>query len=131
MIARALRLRRPFEFERVRRQGRSWATPLVVMAVLPNDLGQNRYGFAVGRRVGKAAARNRVKRWMREATRRLHPCLQQGYDIVFIARGTMADPGVTYHQVYDAIAVLTERAKLRQHREDCSQASPDTRGTPP
>src|SRR5690606_37394303 len=67
MIARALRLRRPFEFERVRKQGRSWATPLVVMAVLPNDLEHNRYGFAVGRRIGKATARNRVKRWMREA----------------------------------------------------------------
>jgi len=128
MIARALRLRRPFEFERVRKQGRSWATPLVVMAVLPNDLEHNRYGFAVGRRIGKAAARNRVKRWMREAVRHLHPRLRQGYDIVFIARGAVASPDVTYHQIFDAITTLTARAKL-QTAAPVPPAS-DTRGTP-
>lgn len=113
MIARPLRLRHPFEFARVRKEGRSWSTPLVVLVLLPNGLEQNRYGFAVGRRIGKAAARNRVKRWMREAVRRLHPSLRQGYDIVLIARGPLAQPDVTYQQVAEAIDTLTARANLR------------------
>lgn len=117
MIARLHRLRRPYEFERVRKRGRTWSTPLVVLAVLPNDLGRNRYGFAVGRRIGKAAARNRVKRWLREAVRHLHPSLRPGYDMVFIARGPLAGSDATYHQVFDAVATLTRRAKLQQEAE--------------
>jgi len=114
MIARPLRLRRPFEFERVRRQGRSWSTPLVVLAVLPNDLGHNRYGFAVGRRIGKAVARNRVKRRLREAVRDLHPGLRQGYDVVVVARGPLANLAVSQAEVAQALDQLTERAKLRR-----------------
>ena len=114
MIARPLRLRRPFEFERVRRRGRSWSAPLVVLAVLPNELEHNRYGFAVGRRVGKAAARNRVKRRLREAVRDLHPALRPGYDVVVIARGPLADPEVSQQQVAQALDQLTRRARLRR-----------------
>lgn len=86
MVARELRLRSPIDFERARSRGKSWTSNLVVAVVLPNDRGANRYGFAVGRRVGKAVTRNRAKRLMREAARDLHPRLAQGYDIVFIAR---------------------------------------------
>lgn len=113
MIARELRLRRPFEFNRVRKHGRSWSTKLLVLVVLPNDLEHNRYGFAVGRRVGNAVARNRAKRWMREAVRHLHPEIRKGYDMVIIARGPLANPDMTYQQVADALDELTRRAKLR------------------
>lgn len=112
MIARALRLRHPFEFERVRKRGRSWTTRLLVLSVLPNDEGHNRYGFAVGRRVGGAVRRNRVKRWLREAVRCLHPSLAQGYDLVFIARGPLADEAVTFQQVAGAVESLCRRAGL-------------------
>jgi ribonuclease P protein component len=112
MIARDLRLRRPSEFERVRRRGASWSTPDLVLVMLPNDLGQNRYGFAVGRRVGKAVKRNRVKRWMREAVRRHHLRLAPGHDMVFIARGRMSEPDASYQRVADSVRILTERAGL-------------------
>jgi ribonuclease P protein component len=86
MVARALRLTSPVEFERVRATGKSWSTDLVVAVVLENDLAHNRYGFAVGRRIGNAVRRNRAKRLMRESVRNLHPRIRAGYDIVFIAR---------------------------------------------
>ena len=89
MIARKLRLRRSTDFEIVRKRGRSVSGALVVLAYRPNGLEHNRYGFAVGRRVGKAVRRNRVKRWLREVVRRLHPQLRQGYDLVLIARGRL------------------------------------------
>ena len=116
MIARPLRLRRPFDFEHVRRHGRSWSTPLVVLVTLPNALEHNRYGFAVGRRIGKATARNRVKRRLREAVRDLHPSLRPGYDVVVIARGPLANPEVSQPAIIEALDQVTRRANLR--RED-------------
>ena len=112
MIARALRLRQPFEFERVRKQGRSWTTRLLVLAVLANDLEHNRYGFAVGRRVGGAVERNRVKRRLREAVRALHPSLDQGFDVVLIARGPLADQSVPFERIAGDVESLFHRARL-------------------
>lgn len=117
MIARRLRLRRSSDFEQVRRRGRTVSSPLIVLRVAPNGLAQNRYGFAVGRRVGKAVRRNRVKRWLREAVRRMHPHLQQGYDLVFVARGTLVDESVTYHEVAATVESLLKRAGLWEERD--------------
>ena len=112
MITRSLRLRSPAEFQRVRRRGRSWTTPHLVLVLQPNSLDHNRYGFAVGRRVGSAVRRNRIKRWMREAIRHLHPELQQGFDVILIARGRMADRDVSYSTVEQSVGILAERSGL-------------------
>lgn len=124
MVARALRLRRSADFEVVRKRGRSVSGALVVLAYRPNGLPHNRYGFAVGRRVGKAARRNRVKRWLREAVRWLHPQLRQGYDLVLIARGRLADPSVTYHQVAACVQELAKRAGLFETAEHTEPKPP-------
>jgi ribonuclease P protein component len=81
-------LTRRADFEAVYRKGRSWAGRELVVRVLPNGLDISRSGFAVGRRVGKAVMRNRVKRRLREIIR-VAP-LQPGWDIVIIARGAAA-----------------------------------------
>ncbi len=91
-----------------------------MLIVAPNGLEQNRYGFAVGRRVGKAVRRNKVKRWLREAVRRLHPTLEQGYDVVFVARGALAEQAVTYHEVVEHVQSLLRRAGLATVQEERS-----------
>jgi ribonuclease P protein component len=84
------RLRKEEEFERVRREGRSWRNRWLVMWALPNELGYSRFGFAAGRRLGKAAKRNRVKRLMREAARLRQADIRPGWDLVFLARSPMS-----------------------------------------
>lgn len=130
MIARPSRLRRSFEFARVRRHGRSSSTRLLVMAILPNNLVHNRYGFVVGKRVGKAVVRNRVRRRLREAVRALESRLRNGYDVVIIARGPMANPEVAYPEVLETLRSLSKRVGLySEHRtinETPDQASQDT-----
>jgi ribonuclease P protein component len=81
-------LTRRADFEAVYQKGRSWAGRELVVRVLPNGLDTSRSGFAVGRRVGKAVIRNRVKRRLREIIRVMP--LQPGWDIVVIARGVAA-----------------------------------------
>ncbi len=49
---------------------------------------------------------------MREAIRHKHPELQQGFDVVLIARGKMADPSVKFETVEASVGILAERAGL-------------------
>lgn len=81
---------------------------MMVLLVLPNDLGASRYGFAVGKRVGGAVVRNRVRRRLREAIR-LTPT-KDSWDMVFIARQAAAE--ADYHVLKRAAQELLARAQL-------------------
>ena len=111
-MRRKNRLRANSDFQRVRRKGRTSVHPLLVISVFPNGLDHSRFGFAVGRRIGKAVQRNCVKRRMREAVRvRVQQGkIAAGWDIVFIARRPVRD--APFHQVDEAIGLLLCRAGL-------------------
>jgi len=86
-MRREQRLRRGVDFERVRANRKSWAHPLIVCYErVRSEPGPTRVGIVVGRRVGNAAVRNRVKRRIREAARSIYPQLDSGYDLIVIAR---------------------------------------------
>ncbi len=63
------RLSRSGEFERVYREGRSHASRHLVVYAFPRgqDDGEPRLGVSVGRKLGGAVERNRMKRLLREA----------------------------------------------------------------
>lgn len=111
-MRRKYRLRANADFHRLRREGRSLTHPLLVILTLPNGLEYSRFGFAVGRRLGKAVQRNLLKRRMREAVRvRIQRGeIAPGWDVVFIARRPAR--GTTFHQVDEAIGLLLRRAGL-------------------
>ncbi len=74
------------DFRRLYYRGRSAAARTVVVYVQKNRLEKNRIGLTCGKTVGKAVARNRAKRLMRESFRILLPEMKKGFDIVIIAR---------------------------------------------
>lgn len=111
MVARELRLRRGSDIDRVRSRGRSWSSRLLVLAILPNELEHNRYGFAVGKKVGGSVERNRAKRLMREVIRIRHPELEQGYDLLLIARNSFHDE-TTLGEVSEQLDALLKRAEI-------------------
>ena len=102
------RLSKAVDFAAVRRDGRSWADRLVVLIACPNRLEVSRAGFAVGKRIGKAVVRNKIKRRLREAARLSG--VGGGWDLVLIARKDASS--ADFHSLNRSVTSLSRRAGI-------------------
>jgi ribonuclease P protein component len=109
-VKRRFRLTKSTDFKRVRRLGKSYAHPLIVLVALPNEQAETRFAVTAGRALGNAVVRNRAKRWLREALRPLIPSLAPGWDVLVLARRPLPEAG--FHQCRQALVGLLERAQL-------------------
>ena len=110
-LKRAARLRKSGDFQRVRQQGRSMSSRLLILAWSPNKVKRLRIGFVVSKRISKRAVeRNHLKRLLGEAVRAYLPGLSPGMDVVFSARN--AASAATLQTLAGDIRILLQRAKL-------------------
>lgn len=109
-LNKALRLKKPQDFARLKRYGTAYRHRYLLISVLPNDLGHNRYGIVTGKRIGNAVERNRIRRLIREAIRLRHPALHAGHDIVIVAHPALK--GKPFHTVQLALDDVFNQAKL-------------------
>lgn len=79
-------LNKNYEFRRVYSSGKSSATPLIAVYYKKNRTGHNRLGLTVGKKVGNAVIRNRVRRKLKEIYRLHETEIKAGFDIVIVAR---------------------------------------------
>jgi ribonuclease P protein component len=96
--------------------------PLTIFA-LPNGLKHPRLGLSVGRKIGIAPKRNRIKRLLREAFRLLQHDFPRGYDIVINVRPHETALLADYQRLLSAAMVKlhqkwTEREKEKAKMED-------------
>ncbi|MGE5072931.1 MAG: ribonuclease P protein component [Anaerolineae bacterium] len=109
-MQRKFSLTRSEDYKRVRRFGKSYAHPLVVLVVQASDEGQLHVGVTASRNVGTAVERNRAKRLLREAMRALLPSIAPGWDIVLIGRPPLLSCKTS--EVREALLTLLRRAQL-------------------
>jgi ribonuclease P protein component len=74
------------DFRRIYRLSESNVHPVLVTYKVKNRLGFSRVGITATKKIGKAHARHRARRIIREAYRLLEPQLSPGWDYVFVAR---------------------------------------------
>lgn len=115
-MERRFRLTSSSDFKRVRRYGKSYVHPLIVLLALPNELEQSRFGVAAGKPVGGAVQRNQAKRYLRESLRPLLPAICPGWDVILLARQSMAQ--ASFEQTQLAVHSLLRRASLLVESRD-------------
>ena len=89
------RLSRSGDFDRAYRKGRSHANRHLVLYAFPRDEDEDdrgvRLGISVGRKVGRAVERNRVKRTLREAFWSFEDRLPPAHDFVIVGRAGVGE----------------------------------------
>ncbi len=105
------RLRKNEDFQKVFRQGKSFANRQFVVYFIPsNGLNHFRIGISVSKKLGNAVTRNRMKRLIREAIRsKLHRFYTDA-DIVVIVRKPAVD--MDFHQINRSLDHVLHKAGL-------------------
>ncbi len=104
------RLRRKRDFERVYEQGAVFQGRHVVLFCLATGVDERKVGFVASRKVGGAVARNRARRRIREAYRKLRAGLPEAAHLVFVARSGAAD--AEWEELFGEVAELLRKSGL-------------------
>jgi ribonuclease P protein component len=121
-VKRRHRLSRSRDFDAVYRQGRSVATRYLVLYSFAREEGvddQARLGLAVGRQLGTAIERNRLKRRLRAAFDEVKDNVPDGRDYVLIAR-----PGLPEAIAAQGFPWLVERVDEVFERSRVAERAP-------
>ena len=94
-MKKAFRIKKNEEFQYLFKHGKSFANrQLVIYYVKKIDQEHFRIGLSVGKKIGNAVTRNRIKRFLRQAFQDLEGNIENSYDIVIIARNPTKDMGL-------------------------------------
>ncbi len=109
-------LKKNSDFQKVYREGKSYANRYLVMYILENETECNRIGISVSKKVGNSIVRHRLKRLVKEAYRLQEPLFQAGLDIVVIARTSAK--GISYWDTESALLHLGGLHKIIKKEDD-------------
>ena len=98
------RICRKADFQRISREGAKYRTPYFRVSIRPNDLPHRRLGITVGKIVGSAVQRNRLRRLIREFYRQNKGLMPGSSDLVITAKEGAAS--LNFWQVFEELKGL-------------------------
>jgi len=111
MLPQANRIKKKKDFEIIFRNSKSLKNSLFILKIIKNDLGINRVGFVVSKKVSKKAViRNKIRRRLSDTVKAEMGNIKLGIDLVFIAL-----PGIEkreFPEIKEAIIDALLKTKL-------------------
>ena len=112
-------LRKKKDFNRLYKKGKSAGSRYVVLFYIKNDLSYNRRAFLASKKVGNSVRRNRARRLMKESFRKISDHIEEGYDILFIARNNIND--VKCQNVEKSMKEILKKTKLLNSKSNLGE----------
>ncbi|MCM1102990.1 MAG: ribonuclease P protein component [Clostridium sp.] len=103
-------LKKNRDFQNVYQNGKSYANKYLVMYILKNNLGRNRLGISVSKKVGNSVVRHRLTRLIREVYRLHEEMFNSGLDMVVVAR--VNAKSILYTDMESAVLHLAKLHKI-------------------
>ena len=107
-LPKEARIRKRADFDRIFRRGLSCSDRWLTLYADGHPGPQARLGIAAGRRLGNAPRRNRCKRLVREAFRRIRAELPPGTDWVVVPRNHGPRPP-SFNDYFESLGRLTRQ----------------------
>jgi len=105
------RIKKNNEFQQTFQRGKSFANrQLVIYHVKRPGQTHFRVGLSVGKKIGNAVTRNRVKRYLRQAFNELEAYIPPEYDMIMIARLPVKD--LDYHETKKSLMHLLRKERI-------------------
>ena len=108
-------LKKNVDFQKVYKNGKSYANKYLVLYVLQNGTEKNRVGISVSKKVGNSIVRHRLTRQVRESYRLHEEEFKSGFDLVFILRA--GAKGKLFRDLESAMLHLMRVHALRKQNE--------------
>ncbi|MUK88133.1 ribonuclease P protein component [Ornithinibacillus sp. L9] len=110
-MKKAFRIKDNKEFQQIFSKGKSFANrQLVIYYRKSSDQDHFRVGLSVGKKIGNAVTRNRIKRFLRQAFHELETQIKPDYDIVIIARQPTSN--MEFHEIKKSLTHLLMKERL-------------------
>lgn len=115
-MKRTVTIKRNHEFQRLYAKGNQKAAPVIAMYCRSRQDGVNRLGLTVGKKVGGAVVRNKVRRRIREVYRNHELELRSGLDLVIVARVRAAFS--SYEEIEQSFLKLADKLSLLEGKTE-------------
>ena len=112
------------EFQKAINRGTWYGGELISIYIMPNKQNFNFLGLAIGKKVGKAVKRNRVKRVIRAAYLEMEENIKNGFNIIFVWRAKAKFEDLTYKCIKRDV----ERAFKKMDLIKCNKRESDNNG---
>lgn len=114
-MKKAYRIKKNEEFQYTFKAGKSFANrQLVIYYAEKPEQEHFRIGLSVGKKIGNAVTRNRIKRYLRQAFQELDADIKNQYDIVIIAR--QPTKNMDFHEIKKSLSHLLYKQHLLKNK---------------
>ncbi|MEN8907796.1 MAG: ribonuclease P protein component [Clostridiales bacterium] len=103
-------LKKGYDFSRVYKNGKYFASKYVVLYFIVNKYDENRIGIVVTKKNGNSVRRNRIRRLIKESYRLNEFRVKIGYDLVFVSRKNQNIP--KFKEIKSEIEYILKRLSL-------------------